>query len=454
MPASLTAAEQFLIELINRARLAPDAEAARYGIDLNEGLSPLTLESGSRQVLAPNAALNAASAAHSAWMLRSDTFSHTGSGGSSHSQRFEDAGYGSWWRTGENIAWRGSTGSIDGNDAIALNHQQLFLSAGHRKNLLGDSFREIGVGHEMGSFTTSSGGTYNASMLTEGFALGGSEVFVTGVVYRDRDGDGFYSIGEGTGGITASTRYKDSAGASRSDTDRGGAHDHGGYVLELASPDGMVTATLGDGTVTATARLDLSDGNVKLDLVNGTLLKSSGNTRLVSGVTKAELLGVEDLTLAGNAKGNMLRGNSGDNRLDGGKGNDKLLGLGGADKLNGGKWSDKLFGGNGQDTLIGGRGKDRLIGGGGNDALKGGGGADTFVFKGRFGTDTIRDFGPGDKVLLGGPGEAGTVNAFRNALSQEGRDLVYDRHDDGANVIVFRDTTLKQLTLADDIDFV
>ena len=34
---SPTDAEQYLLELINRARSDPPAEAARYGIDLNEG---------------------------------------------------------------------------------------------------------------------------------------------------------------------------------------------------------------------------------------------------------------------------------------------------------------------------------------------------------------------------------------------------------------------------------
>ena len=35
---SLTAAEQYLLELINRARLDPVAESQRYGLTLNAGL--------------------------------------------------------------------------------------------------------------------------------------------------------------------------------------------------------------------------------------------------------------------------------------------------------------------------------------------------------------------------------------------------------------------------------
>lgn len=37
---TISAAEQLLIELINRARLDPLAEAQRLGIDLNAGLAP------------------------------------------------------------------------------------------------------------------------------------------------------------------------------------------------------------------------------------------------------------------------------------------------------------------------------------------------------------------------------------------------------------------------------
>src|SRR5215217_3300694 len=44
-------AEQYLVELINRARSDPAAEAARYGIDLNEGLRPGTLSPAPRAPL-------------------------------------------------------------------------------------------------------------------------------------------------------------------------------------------------------------------------------------------------------------------------------------------------------------------------------------------------------------------------------------------------------------------
>jgi hypothetical protein len=89
----LSAAEQYLLELINRGRLDPVAEADRYGIDLNEGLVAGTIGDGPLQVLAHNEILSESSEAHSAWMLANNVFSHTGESGSSAGGRMSDAGY-------------------------------------------------------------------------------------------------------------------------------------------------------------------------------------------------------------------------------------------------------------------------------------------------------------------------------------------------------------------------
>ena len=47
-----TALDQYLIELINRARLDPVGEAARLGIDLNQGLSQGQITTAPKQPLA------------------------------------------------------------------------------------------------------------------------------------------------------------------------------------------------------------------------------------------------------------------------------------------------------------------------------------------------------------------------------------------------------------------
>ena len=76
--------EQYLLELINAERAKVGAQPLAFDGDLNE-----------------------ATEGHSQWIIGTDTFSHTGSGGSSAGQRMTAAGYaftGSWaW--GENIAY-------------------------------------------------------------------------------------------------------------------------------------------------------------------------------------------------------------------------------------------------------------------------------------------------------------------------------------------------------------
>lgn len=362
---TLTANEQFFLELVNRARLDPLAEAALQGIDLNQNLAPGTLNGSAKQVLAPNALLDLAAEAHSAWMLQTDIFSHTGVNGSDPGQRMTTAGYqftGSWtW--GENIAWSGTTGTIDLAAAISGHHRGLFLSSGHRVNILNDSFREVGIAQVGGQFTAN-GTTYNASLATQAFATSGASAFLTGVVYSDSNGDKFYSIGEAGPATTFAI---------------GGASDiseaAGGYALATTAAAGVLVSVTQGGALSQ-VRIDLASGNAKLDLVGGTLLLASADLELVSGVANARLLGIEGLDLRGNGAANGLTGNNGGNLI---------LGRSGA---------DVLAGGAGLDTLTGGGGTDRLDGGTGNDRLNGGLKADTFVFGTGYGSDRAGDFDP------------------------------------------------------------
>src|SRR3712207_1183737 len=110
--AQPTAYEQYFLELVNRARANPGAEAARLGIDLNQGLTAGTIANTAKQPLAMNQFLNDSAQAHSDWMLATDTFSHTGANGSSAGDRMKAAGYvftGSWtWGENISIRWGGT----------------------------------------------------------------------------------------------------------------------------------------------------------------------------------------------------------------------------------------------------------------------------------------------------------------------------------------------------------
>lgn len=186
-----------LLELVNRARKDPEAEALRYGIALNKDLAPGTISPDSKAPLAFNIPLMLASRDHSAWMLESNVFAHDGANGSNAGDRAEAAGYvlTSPGGIGENLAWLGTTAlTIDLTSSIETHHEGLFLSEKHRENILHETYRESGVGQRHGQFTQD-GTNYNSSMLTNKFGYSGERYFLTGVAFEAAESDGLYQVG-------------------------------------------------------------------------------------------------------------------------------------------------------------------------------------------------------------------------------------------------------------------
>jgi len=391
----ITAAEQYGIELLNRARLDPLGEAARYGIDLNAGLAAGSIATAVKQPLAPSALLDRAAEGHSSWMLATDTFSHTGVGRSDPGTRMTNAGYAfsGGWSWAENLALNSLGGSINAYSVIDVQHAALMRSAAHRVDIMGDSYREIGYSQEIGQY-----GRYTASVLTQDFAHRSADIYLTGVAYNDTNANHFYSIGEGTGGIAFAV-----VGGAATTTGQAG-----GYGV-LARQAASVLVDVGGGGSIARVALDFSAGNVKLDLVDHNTLLSSGNITLVSGVANANLLGAGHLRLTGHAGANILNGNAGNNHINGVAGNDTINGGAGNDLLLGAGGNDLLRGDVGNDTINGGAGNDLLLGAGGNDILRGGVGND--ILNGHWGTDQ----------LSGGLG----ADAFQ-FVNLSGRDVVWD----------------------------
>ncbi|MGY6704516.1 CAP domain-containing protein [Roseinatronobacter sp.] len=354
---NFTDLDQLFLEYVNRARLDPQREVDRLLADagvtntslralledlgtvgLNRGLPSDTVSGLALQALAPEAMLRDAALGHSDWMLDANIFSHTGQDGSSIEARINASGYTltdqngfaitapvGW---GENLSWQGRHPNPIDMEAAVINHAAgLFNSDGHRRNILTEWFRETGVAQVEGVFTQS-GTDWNTSILTQKFALSGPDVFLTGVVYSDMDGDGFYSLGEGESGVSIAASGTSTLSASA-----------GGYALALGAAQD-VDVTLTWGAISIGVQVDLSAGNVKLDLVAGSddalRLLSSGNLTLGAGAEVAELLGAADLSLQANDSGNLLLGNYGDNTLTGGAGNDTLAGGAGNDTLDGG----------------------------------------------------------------------------------------------------------------------
>src|SRR3954471_1192809 len=248
-----TAAEQYLLELVNRARADPAAEAARLGVDLNEGLPPGTITGTAKQPLAFNPQLGDAARSHTRWMLDNDTFTHD-EGPVAPPEQMRAAGYvfKGAWRWGQNIWWNGRWAPEVPSlyPTVAAIHTGLFVDAdvagrGHRLDILNDKFKEIGVAAAPGMHVTG-GHTYNVVGVTEDFAVRGGRrgAFLTGVAYADADGDHFYTPGEGLGGVTIT--------ATRARGHRSFATTTwvaGGYNLHL--PKGTYRVTASGGALSA-----------------------------------------------------------------------------------------------------------------------------------------------------------------------------------------------------------
>jgi hypothetical protein len=266
-----TAYEQYMLELINRARANPLAEVARNPevADLNEDLPPGTINSTAKQPLTFNFDLIESARAHSEWMLGVDVFSHTGVNGSTARQRMEAAGYvfTGYWTCGENISWQGTTGTPDVTQSVGIQHNNLFDSAGHRENLMNGAYKEVGVGAITGQSTTSDGKTYNSVMVTQNFATTGTNTFLTGVIYTDAVlDDNFYTVGEAVSGVSIqAVRHSDQQVFSTTN------FGSGGYSLAL-TPGTYTVSFSGSGLgQTVTDTITIGSDNYKYDIATDTL---------------------------------------------------------------------------------------------------------------------------------------------------------------------------------------
>jgi uncharacterized protein YkwD len=262
----ISAEEQLMIELINRARSNPSAEAARYQIDLNQGLTGRDLiESSPKQPLAPVAALQVASARHATDMLMRDYFDHVAKDpapqGKSPTDRAFSAGYDRG--VGENLALWPLNG-MSPEASVLGSHQLLFRSPGHRSNILGASYSQLGVGIEIGEYSGDffRGSAHESMMTTEKFGLSNmSRPSITGVVYDDsRVSNDFYDMGEGVGGVTLTAvkstgeRYSTTTGVS------------GGYSLQVPAGEYEVYGSHGELGTRLMGLVNIQQQNVKFDV--------------------------------------------------------------------------------------------------------------------------------------------------------------------------------------------
>ncbi len=462
--AVMTNYEWYMLELVNRARLDPLGEAARYGLsDLNDGLAPGTITATPKSPLAPNDLLTDAARAHSNWMLANNAFSHTGQNGSAPFDRMQDAGYNftAPYGAGENLAGFFTTGTLNNSTGLIDDHHRgLFLSAGHRTNILNDSFKQLGIGQVIGGPYTYNGTTYNnASLVTQNYAFSAAygPWFITGAHWSESNNDSFYTPGEGHGGVTVTIAPSSGGPAQNVQT-----QTHGGYAAEVANGSyDVFFRNPASATFDLMVTVTVNNANVKLDLVNDPsavaglsssphVFQSSADVVLPTQVVTVHvrLLGAVDANATGNADDNILWGSKGVNTLDGQFGNDTIFagagddtlygragndvlnGQGGADTINGGGGDDIINGGGGADTINGGTGDDKAYGGTGDDSIYGG--ADIDLLKGNGGADLVSG-NAGNDWLFGGGGNdtlrGGTEND--RLYGQNGNDIL--QGEDGSD---------------------
>ena len=309
MPAVPTNEEQYMLQLINRARANPPAEVSRIvaltqtdptlkaataGLDLSAFVQQAS-SVPSMPPLAFNTRLIAAARDHDATILAQNNQVHapsgflvSGAGGlvAGDGQVYYPTGQSSW-STGENVfAYSGNVHGSALKDYVDYYHEGLMIDwgntdFGHLKNILGPGpgeakaagtlpYSEVGIGLAFGNPTApppanpenpaNQGLNVGPVILTQEFAWRSGNAFLTGAVYRDADSNSFYTPGEGLGGVSIQA-----VGLSGEGTFATQTWGSGGYSLAL--PPGTYTVTASGSTAPARSQfITIGQDNVGWDV--------------------------------------------------------------------------------------------------------------------------------------------------------------------------------------------
>jgi len=269
--------EQYYLELINRARANPTAEGIRLATTTDSNVLSaysafavnLVLMQSQFALILPepplsmNATLLTAARAHSQNMLDNNYQGHSGPDGSLTTRLQNYIAGANGWSVGENVyaysksVWYGHAAfEVDWGGTALTGGMQ--VPPGHRENIHSDTFREVGIGVIIGSNGGSSG--VGPQLVTQDFGMvGGLPPFVTGVVYRDLNGNGFYDPGEGIGGVTVTIANVNSYAVTASS---------GGYSVPVPG-SGNYTVTFSGASVPTTQKSAsvVNGQNVKADYI-------------------------------------------------------------------------------------------------------------------------------------------------------------------------------------------
>ena len=310
LPTAPTADEQYMLQLLNRARADPPAEGQRLvaltkadpvlanavkGWDLS-AFSKQIDSVGAEAPLAFNTRLIAAALDHDQAMLAANAQTHapsgflvSGSGGliAGDGRVYYPVGQSSW-ATGENVfAYSANVNAASTTSFDDYFHEAFLLDwgnpdFGHLKNALAPSpsqssatgqlpFSEVGIGILTGVAPTTpapshpdnpanAGLNVGPALVTEEFGWHTGNAFLTGAIYQDNDGNNFYTPGEGLGNVLVQA-----VGLHGEGTYQALTWDSGGYSLALPPGSYSVTAS-GPNAPTRTEVATIGQDNVGWDI--------------------------------------------------------------------------------------------------------------------------------------------------------------------------------------------
>ena len=199
-------------------------------------------------------------------MLANSFQGHTGSDNSTSVQRATQAGY-TYSKLGENVyaaahsIFHGHAGfDVDWGPGVG----GMQTPPGHRITIHDPTFREVGIGVLFGNNTPAAGSQIPGSMkvgpqlVTQEFGTRqGATPIITGVVYYDLNGNNFYDVGEGIGGVgVAASGTATTAVTARS----------GGYALPVAGNGNYTVTFTGQDLTTLTQQVTVAQTrNQKVD---------------------------------------------------------------------------------------------------------------------------------------------------------------------------------------------
>ncbi|MEY2718697.1 MAG: hypothetical protein RLZZ273_63 [Bacteroidota bacterium] len=278
-----TPEEQLMLEYINRARANPAEEGIRL-MDTQDPrvqgayqyfkIDPVATKKAfttypQRPPLAFHAKLIDAARVHTRDMDQNNFQGHTSSNGDELGTRYAKVSYASAGMYGENVAaysesvWHGHCGlNVDWGEE---NQKEL----GHRSNIMnfGNAvYTEIGIGIIYNGKGLASGyvGPY---VVTQDFGIGSTR-YVVGVVYDDKNKNGFYDIGEGIPNV----KLVPNRGSYYTVTS-----SSGGYALPYSGGSSLtIVASEGGLAAPITKNITVDGNNVKLDVTTSASAQGPG----------------------------------------------------------------------------------------------------------------------------------------------------------------------------------